>query len=353
MAAGRFFSGRAILLPFLLLSLSLLAGIFLSACEAGSPPEPDPRAPGPDALSVRLLLQWSHQAQFAGIYMAFEKGFYLRRGLDVRILGGGPGKSVPEALRRGEAEFGTMFLTAALEALDKGTPLVHTAQIVNGSSLLLIGRANRGIRTPEDLRGLRVSFWGDAFHGAYLAFFRSLGVTVREVLQNWSVNLFLRGVVDACAAMDYNEYHMLLQAGMEPGDLSLFRLGDYGFGFPEDGLYCLASYREANPRVCRDLVEATLEGWRYAAAHPEEALDVVMRYVREAHVPTNRAHMAWMFRNILPDIVPSEGAEVPWRPGVLSREDFERTRDVLLQEKVIRRNVSYEEFTEGASPRVP
>jgi NitT/TauT family transport system substrate-binding protein len=284
--------------------------------------------------------------------MAFEKGFYLRRGLDVRILGGGPGKSVPEALRRGEAEFGTMFLTAALEALDKGTPLVHTAQIVNGSSLLLIGRANRGIRTPEDLRGLRVSLWGDAFHGAYLAFFRSLGVTVREVLQNWSVNLFLRGVVDACAAMDYNEYHMLLQAGMEPGDLSLFRLGDYGFGFPEDGLYCLASYREANPRACRDLVEATLEGWRYAAAHPEEALDVVMRYVREAHVPTNRAHMAWssatFFRT---SCLPRRGGSLA-SGGSLSR-GFRADPGRSAPGEGYPKELSYEEFTEGASPRVP
>lgn len=340
-------------LPHLFLLVALLCGSLVRTGEAGSPPEPDPRAPGQDAFPVRLLLQWNHQAQFAGIYVAFEKGFYLRRGLDVHILGGGPGKSVPGALARGEAECGTMFLAAALAAVDEGIPLVHMAQIVNGSSLLLVGRVNRGIRVPEDLRGLRVSLWGDAFHGAYRAFFRARGVAVREVLQNWSVNLFLRGVVNACAAMDYNEYHVLLQGGMNPEELTLFRLSDYGFGFPEDGLYCLAAFRKANPQVCRNLAEATLEGWRYAAEHPEEALDVVMRYVREAHVPTNRPHMEWMFRNIVRDIVPAGGADVPWRMGVLSEEDFTRTRDVLLREDVLRRRVSYEEFTRGEPSRVP
>jgi NitT/TauT family transport system substrate-binding protein len=89
-------------------------------------------------------------------------------------------------------------------------------------------------------------------------------------------------------------------------------------------------------------VEATLEGWEYAREHPEEALDMVMKYVERAHVPTNRGHMRWMLEALLPRIFP-ESPDL-WEPGVLSPEDYRRATEALFRGKRINSLFPYEDF---------
>ncbi len=291
---------------------------------------------------IFVLPQWSPQSQFAGIYVAYEKGIYLRHMLDVTILQGGADADPWEYLRKEEADVVTQFLSSGLEARDKGLPVVLLGQMMQKSSLLLVGRKDRGILTLRDLSGQGVSIWDSSFRLGFDLLFEKEELVPRIYPQYYSVNLFLRGVVDACAAMYYNEYHMLYQAGFDFEELSEFFLEDYGLGFPEDGIYTSESFYRENPEACRAFVEATLEGWQYAREHPEEALDVVMQYVGRAHVPTNRGHMRWMLETILPCIFPDSGDV--WEPGVLSREDYRKTAEALLQGKLLESFPPYEEF---------
>ena len=281
-------------------------------------------SPGEAQLKpVTLILQWMPQSQFAGYYMAKEKGFYAENGLDVTILRGGPDRDQIAYLRDGRADFATLFLTGALIYRDRGVPLVHLTQVVNRSNLMLVARAEREITEVGDLDGRRVSLWGEAFRAAYLGWFHASGVAPLITPQYYSVNLFLRGGVDACAAMYYNEYHVLYQSGVDWDEMVTFFMHEQGFDFPEDGIYCLESTLAADPESCRAFAEASLQGWAYAAAHPEETLQVVMREVRAAHVPTNSTHQEWMLRTILPSIVPT--ARDDWQLGELSPEDYMRT----------------------------
>lgn len=55
------------------------------------------------------------------------------------------------------------------------------------------------------------------------------------VPQFFSVELFLRGAVDACSAMSYNEYQRILQAGWRPEELTVISLRDQGCDFPRTG----------------------------------------------------------------------------------------------------------------------
>jgi NitT/TauT family transport system substrate-binding protein len=293
------------------------------------------------------MLQWTPQTQFAGFYVAYEKGFYRRRGLDVLIQQGGPDRDALKALREGEVNFVTMFLPTALIQRERGVPLVLAGQIVNRSSLVLVTRKDRGIRSPRDLHGRRVSLWGEAFEAPYRTLFTALRIAPRTYPQHYSVNLFLRGGVDACSAMYYNECHQIYQAGFDPDEVSLLFLRDLGLGFPEDGIYCLDVLARENPALCRAFFEATLEGWRYAREHPEEAVDLVMNYVRLAQVPTNRTHMDWMLRAILPCIFPASGDS--WRTGRLSETDYLRTARSLQEAGLISRFPPYSLFLGEAS----
>jgi NitT/TauT family transport system substrate-binding protein len=291
---------------------------------------------------VFVLPQWSPQSQFAGIYVAYEKGFYLRRMLDVTLLRGGADADPWEYLQKGEADLVTQFLSSGLEARDKGVPLVLLGQMVQKSSLMLVGRKDRGIASLGDLSGRGVSLWEGPFRLGFDLLFEKEQIDPRIYPQYYSVNLFLRGVVDACAAMYYNEYHVLYQAGFDFEELAPFFLEEYGLGFPEDGIYALESFYRENPEACADFVEATLEGWAYARENPEEALDIVMQYVDRAHVPANRGHMRWMLEALLPRILPESGDH--WEPGVLSREEYRRAGEALFQGKRINSLFPYEDF---------
>jgi len=298
-------------------------------------------APEAGLERVYFLPQWLPQAQFAGYYVAHDLGFYRREGLEVIILRGGPGKEVTESLAQGLTHFGTLFLTSGIAARARGQRLVNVAQIMQRSGLMLVARKESGILSPKDLQGKKVGLWRGEFQIRPQAFFRKYQLSVRTVPQAGNMNLFLQGGVDAASAMWYNEYHQLLNAGLNPEELTTFFLADHGFNFPEDGLYCLESTYAQNPSRCRRFVQASLAGWRFAFEHPEEALDIVMKYVDEAHVPTNRVHQRWMLDRMKDLIMPPNSA-VPL--GHLPESAYAVVADELLKSGFIKSIPDYRQF---------
>lgn len=294
-----------------------------------------------------LLLQWLPQAQFAGFYVARDKGFYREAGVDLTIRAGGPDILASRELARGAVEFATMFLATGMQRRSEGMPLVHLAQLVQRSALMLVARRDSGIREPKDLDGRRVSLWDNEFQLQPMALFQRLGIVPDVAPQGYSLNLFLRGGVAAASAMWYNEYHTLLSAGIDADELTVFFFADMGLNFPEDGIYCLERTWEQDPDLCRAVVAATLKGWRYAFDHPDEALEIVLEQMREARVPANRAHQKWMLARMR-DIILPPGRED--RLGRLDRLDYQRTASVLLERGLIPFALTYERFTREALP---
>jgi NitT/TauT family transport system substrate-binding protein len=267
-----------------------------------------------------FIPHWLPQAQFAGYYMAAEKGFYRDRGINLVVMRGGPEYPPAATIARKKVTFATTFLSSAIQLRSQGVRLVNIGQIVQRSGFILVTRKAAAINTPADLNGKKVGLWSD-FRLQPLAFFRKYGVDVKPVYQGATMNLFLRGGVAAASAMWYNEYHTLLNSGLNEDELNPFFFDRYGLNFPEDGLYCLEETFRRDPDHCRAFVRASLEGWEYAFAHMEETLDVVMRYIQEANVGTNRIHQKWMLARMKDLIIPP-GSNVPL--GRLDREDYLR-----------------------------
>ncbi|MDT8899866.1 ABC transporter substrate-binding protein [Anaeroselena agilis] len=326
--------------------LIVLAAVLAAALLSPTPPAAAAGKP------VELMLQWTHQAQFAGYYVAAAKGIYKAHGLDVRIIAGGPGLDPMNELADGNVDFVSAWLSTALIRREEGLPLVNVAQIVNRSNLLMISWKDWAGGSPRDLDGRRISVWEGDFRAPYLAWLQAEGVEPAAIYpQYYSVNLFLRRGVDACSAMYYNEYHMLYQAGVNEDERSVFFLKDYGFGFPEDGLYCTENTIRLDREMVAAFRAASLEGWRYAAEHPDEALDITMEYVTAANVATNRPHMKWMLEKILTSIVP--GGKDPWTLGKLARDDYEKTVQMMRGQKMLHSQPTYEAFTGEVTARVP
>jgi len=325
----RLFSGK--FPPTALIPLSAVI-LCAAACSAQEP----------RATSVSLILQWTHQSQFAGYYMALEKGFYLKRGVNVEILRGGPDRNPVEYVLGNKAQFMTTFLTGALTHRDKGVPLANIAQVVNRSTLMLVAWKNRGINKVADLQGRRVTLWGGDFRAPFLGFFKANMIEPVIIPQNYTTNLFLRGGADACAAMYYNEYDTIHLCGVNAAEITPFFMRDYGFDLPEDGIYCLDTMAHAHPDVCSAIAAGSMEGWKYALDRREETLDVVMRYVNETNLPTNRTHMKWMLDKILEAIFPKQGDD--WQEGVLTSAAYEKAASLLKQQGLITTVAPYEQF---------
>lgn len=290
---------------------------------------------------ARLMLIWCPQAQFAGYYMAREKGIYARHGIDLTIIEGGPGRSPLQSLLYGETEFAVLWLATALKQQETGLALVNLAQIIQRSSLMLVARKTSGIAAPKDLQGRKVGVWDDELALPILAFLEKYRLKVRRIPQAYTVNLFLRGGVDAVSAMWYNEYHTILSAGIDPEELQIFSLHEHGISVPEDGLYTLENVYQRDPALARAFARASLEGWQYAFAHPEETVEVMLRVMREAKVPASRSHQQWMLARMR-DLVLPEDPTVPL--GRLQLHGFEAAGRILRDHGVIGSLPDYRAF---------
>lgn len=294
-----------------------------------------------DLTSCTMIPLWNPQAQFAGYYVAMEKGFYRKHGIDMTILRGGPACSGCEYLKDGRADFAILWLTTAIRQRGEGLRLVHLGQIIPKSSMMLVAKKSSNIQKPSDMNSKKVGLWGGDLAIPPHAFFKKYGLQVKEIPQSYTVNLFLRDGVDIASAMWYNEYHTILNTGIDPEELNVFSLSDYGLNFPEDGLYMLESAYKKNPILADAFVKASLEGWRYAFEHSEEALDIVIRYMREAKISANRTHQKWMLSRMQDLIMPvlEEGSY-----GRLKRPDFDSVSAFLFQTGLIGEIPDYDLF---------
>src|SRR5215467_6442999 len=173
--------------------------------------------------AVRLQLKWLTQAQFAGYYAARAKGFYAAENLAVTIQPGGPSIVPEQRVAAGDAEFGIDWLPSLLAVRDRGIALVNIAQVFAHSGTREIAFKSSGIRGAADLRGRKVAVWFAGNEFELLATLEKYGIDRRRdvtlVPQPFDMKLLLDKKVDAAAAMTYNEYYQVLDAGVKPQDL--------------------------------------------------------------------------------------------------------------------------------------
>jgi len=279
-------------------------------------------AEGDTLKKASFIPQWVPQAQFAGYYIGLEKGIYKKHGIDLTIITGGPDYSPSELLTDGRADFASLWLSTGIQIRAEGEKIFNIAQIMQRSALMLVAKKANGIEKPRDMNGRKVGLWGPVFQMQPRAFFKKYDLVVQVIPQSFSVNLFLRDGVDVASAMWYNEYHTLLNCGIDPDELTTFFFHEHGLNFPEDGIYVLEETYNKDPELCTAFVLASIEGWRYAFDHPDEALAVTMRNLKKEHIPTTLVHQKWMLER-MKDLILTENGEDTDIGGLLI-EDYSR-----------------------------
>jgi NitT/TauT family transport system substrate-binding protein len=280
---------------------------------------------------VSLQLQWVTQAQFAGYYVALEKGWYREAGIDLTIKAGGPDLIPVDLVVAGASDFGTTLLADLTVAIQKGKRVISIAQIQQRNGLLLVARNSSSIKQPEDFVGKKVGVWFGSWEAQFNALLAKQGIdskAIDVVSQGWSMEPFLRGDLHVASAMIYNEIHVLLEAGIKPEELRIIDYAEYGLDFPGDVLFTSRKMVEQSPELCTRMVRASLRGWRYAVAHPDEAADIVLKHDRSG-VQTKK-HQLWMMREVAKLIhVPGQ------KLGYTDEATMQRMIDVLLRYKIL------------------
>ena len=237
------------------------------------------------ADKVTLQLKWVAQAQFAGYFVAQAKGFYKAAGLDVTIKPGGPDINPSQVIAGGGADVIVDWMPSALAAREKGVPLVNIAQVFQRSGLELTCRKDSGIRTPRDFKGKTLGVWFAGNEYPFLSWMSKLGYKtsggpdgVTVLKQGFNVDPLLQKQAACISTMTYNEYWQLIEAGMTPAQLVVFKYENQGVATLEDGLYTTdAKLKDpvAVDRLAR-FVKASMRGWSYAIAHQDEAVKIVL-----------------------------------------------------------------------------
>ncbi len=278
---------------------------------------------------VTLQLKWVTQAQFAGYYVAKDKGFYDEADLDVTIKPGGPDIAPPQVIAGGGADVVVDWMPSALASREKGVKLVNIAQPFKRSGMMLTCRKDTGIKEPADFKGKTLGVWFFGNEYPFLSWMSKLGIGteggadgVTVLKQGFNVDPLLQKQADCVSTMTYNEYWQVIDAGLSPDDLIVFKYEEQGVSTMEDGLYVLeGNLKDAAfvDKIAR-FVKASMKGWEFARSNPDDAADIVLE--NDASGAQTEKHQRRMMGEINKL---TEGSN-----GKLDPADFDRTVKTLL-----------------------
>ena len=281
------------------------------------------------ADDVKLQLQWVTQAQFAGYYVALDKGFYAAEDLNVTILPGGPDIAPPQVLAGGGADAMLNWMPSALAAREKGLPVVNIAQPFKSSGLMLTCWKDTGIKSPADFKGKTIGVWFYGNEYPFLSWMSQEGISteggdngVTVLRQGFNVDPLLQRQADCISTMTYNEFGQVLDAGVSEDELITFKYEDQGVATLEDGIYALEDNLQ-DPAFADKMVRfvrASMKGWKYAEANPGEAANIVLD--NDESGAQTEAHQVRMMGEIAKLTAGSN--------GTLDPADYERTVATLM-----------------------
>jgi NitT/TauT family transport system substrate-binding protein len=284
--------------------------------------------------NITLQLKWVTQAQFAGYYVAQAKGFYKAEGLNVTIKPGGPDVNPDQVLAGGGADVVVDWMPSALAAREKGLDIVNIAQVYQHSGMELTCRRDSGVSTPADFKGKTLGVWFSGNEYPFLSWMAKLGYStsgaspdVTVLKQGFNVDPLLQKQAACISTMTYNEYWQLIEAGMKPAQLVVFKYQQEGVATLEDGLYVKGS-ELSDPTMVDKLarfLKASKEGWDYADTHQAETVQILL--ADDTAGVLTAQHQTTMIREVA-KLIP---ASAPW--GYLQPAAYQQTVSELLSTK--------------------
>lgn len=243
-------------------------------------------------VKVNLQLKWFPQAQFAGFFVAKERGFFKAQGLDVTLLPAGD-QSPIQVVVSGAADFGTTWIADLLTAREKGLPVVHIAQMFQKSGFTLVSLKSSGIKDLCAIKGKSVGVWPSGNEYPAVALFRKCGLTssldnkvsnpdVTAVTYPFDPALVFPDKVQLVSAMTYNEVDQIAGLGYDSTKVDVFPLADQGINLLEDNIFTTEKVLNdknfkgsgmSGREIAARLIKASIQGWDWAVKNQAETVE--------------------------------------------------------------------------------
>lgn len=295
---------------------------------------------------ITLALCGPLSAQFAGYYVALNKGYYLEEGLELSIQPSKVFQESEEKVLSGEATFGIDWLPSLLVSRDKGKKIVLIGQIFHSSSLRLLVKKQDKIYRLEDLIKKRVATFNDSRTISFLVYLMHAGIsaTALELIERENpLTAFLKNEVDACVTTSHDLAKLIKTDAVfsksfsECTILELPNLSSQ-VNLPEDGIIVSEKTKEENPELCIKFLRATLRGWRDVITNPEEAVDIVLAYDKELRL---RKKTQKEVLNEILKLLPKDREKI----GYLSSDIFAKTASLLSKTGLVSQTPSLSSYT--------
>ncbi len=224
---------------------------------------------------ITLQLNWLNQFQFAGYYIAKEKGFYNEVGIDLDIKEFTSNTNLIEMIKTKKVDFAVGRSSLLIDKIN-GEDVVALGAIFQESPLVLLVRKDSNINSVKDLKNKNIMITSDASSSAsILAMLIANGLRENDFMaqkHSFNVNDLINGTTDAMASYLSNEPILLKDKNIE---YKVFDPKDYGFNFYSDILFTSSKFIKDHPKLTKDFYDATIKGWMYAFENIGETAEII------------------------------------------------------------------------------
>ncbi|MDX8398206.1 MAG: ABC transporter substrate-binding protein [Mariprofundaceae bacterium] len=291
---------------------------------------------------VRIQLKWLHQFQFAGYYMAVEKGYYQKYGFNVLLFDRKEGNEPVQALKHKHADYAVTD-SSAMISREKSLKVKVIATIFQHSPWVLMSRSDLNIEQADNMRGKRIMFNSGEQMAEMNAALQRAGLETSDYIRlntMHHIDDLVTGKTDAFGAYSTNEPFYFEEHGM---GYHLFKPIDYGIDFYGDVLITTDAEIAAYPGRVQAIRQATIEGWEYALSHIEESVAVIEAKYNDQH--KTHAHLIYEAHAIKALMMP-KFIDV----GSMSKKRWQAIADVYKQQGFLTKDFQLDDFIYHPKP---
>jgi NitT/TauT family transport system substrate-binding protein len=256
----------------LVIAVAALAAAFSPATQEAA------KGPGGQALTtLRFATDWRAQAEHGGFYQALASGEYARRGLDVKIVQGGPGVNVPQLLAAGSVDLGmgsNSFIVMNLAR--EQAPVQAVAAFMQKDPQVLIAHPDAGVNAIADLKGHPILL-SDASVSAFWVWLKAKYGFTDDQVRKYTFNPAPFLADKRAAQQGYltsEPYTIEKEAGLKP---KVFLLADEGYPGYATMVLARDEVIVKNPAALQAFVEASAKGWHDYLYGDPAAADALIR----------------------------------------------------------------------------
>ncbi|MBU9709636.1 ABC transporter substrate-binding protein [Paenibacillus sp. AK121] len=336
-----------------LISLWLMA-LTLTAC-GGNPPISQKEAPAADTSTstsakglkdVKVVLDWTPNTNHTGLYVAKDKGFYEKAGLNVQIVQPGSG-GADQMVASNAAPFGISYQEGVTQARIQGVPLVSIAAVIQHNTSGFAAPVDRGIKSPKDFEGKSYGGWGSPVEEAVMKSIMDSDqgdVSKVKIVNMGNADYFTAVKRDIDFAWIFYAWTGI-EAKLRGEPLDMLYVKDYSKNLDYYTPVIVSNEQtiKNDPDLVKAFMDATAQGYEYTIAHPEEAADILSKAVPELDKKLVLASQKWLSPRYQDDAA-------QW--GVQKAEVWKNYSDWMYERKLLNKPLEVDKaFTNDFLPK--